>query len=388
MTDRNPFFSDEHQQFQDGIRRFVAREAPKEKVREWDAERSFPYSFFDMMADLECLKAGIPEEYGGTGVDVMYMVILCEEISRWSDNLGAAYGLSYIGAANICHWGSDEQRKLLIPEYLAGKRRFSFSMTEPDTGSDSFALTTFAKDEGDHYVINGEKMFASAAQAKDNMIVLAARTRRSENKRDGISLFLIPNDLPGLEIQPLGVVSRKIIGTNRLVFTDARVPKSALLGPVDKGVSMLRKHLEIERILIAASYAGAAQGALDIALKYSNDRVQFGRPIGGFQAIAHMLADMHTEVEAARLLVYKAAWLHSHKMDSFKEASVAKLHASETSFKVASLGMQILGGYAQLPEFDMERYFRDAKQSMVGGGTNQIQRTIIARSLGVPIEIA
>ncbi len=384
----NPFFSDEHQQFQDVMRKVVAREAPREKVREWDATRSFPYAFFDKLAELECLKAGIPEEYGGNGVDVMYMTILCEEISRWSDNLAAAYGLSYIGAANICHWGSDEQRRTHLPDYLAGKRRFSFSMTEPNTGSDSFGLTTFARDDGDHYIINGEKMFASAAQARDNVIVLAARTRRSENKRDGISMFLVPNDLPGLEIQPLGVVSRRIIGTNRLIFTDARLPKSALLGPLDKGVSMLHKHLEIERILIAAGYMGAAQGALEIALKYANDRTQFGKPIGGFQAIAHMLADMHVEVEAARLLVYKAAWLHSRGMDCFREASVAKLHASETSFKVATLGMQILGGYAQLPEFDMERYFRDAKQSMVGGGTSQIQRTIIARSLGVPIAMA
>jgi len=383
MSSSNPFFSDEHQQFQDAARAFCRKEASREQVRQWDRDKAFPYGLFAKVAELGWNGLGVPEELGGNGLDEMYMAIACEELGRWSSDIGGAFALNLWGGLNLVRWGTPAQKAQLLPAYLAGERRFSFSMTEPNSGSDSFSLITAAVDKGDHYLVNGEKIFSTAADKKNNTIMLATRTARNADQRDGLTIFLVPNDTPGIEITRLDTLARRIAATNRVTLTDVRVPKEWMLGPLDRGVDVLRWHLEVERITAAACYMGNAQGTLDVAVQYAKERTQFGQTIGSFQAIQHMLADMHTEVEASRMLVYRVAWMRSRGLPCFKEASVAKLHASETSFKVASIGMQVLGGYAQLPEFDMERFFRDSKQSMVGGGTSQIQRNIIAKGLGL-----
>jgi alkylation response protein AidB-like acyl-CoA dehydrogenase len=227
-------------------------------------------------------------------------------------------------------------------------------------------------------------VFATAAGVQDNVIVLAARTGPAEPKRhSGITMMLVPNDTPGLELRKLGTLSRHMSGTYECFYTDVRVPKENVLGEVGQGWTILGAFLVSERIGGAAMYVGNAQTAVDDAIRYAGERRQFGQAIGSFQALQHALVDAATELEAARLMTYQAAWLDSRGVPALKQASMAKLFASEAGFRATNLGMQVLGGYAQLAEFDMERYWRDAKQNMVSSGTSQIQRNIIARQIGL-----
>jgi alkylation response protein AidB-like acyl-CoA dehydrogenase len=213
------------------------------------------------------------------------------------------------------------------------------------------------------------------------VIALAARTR--EDKHGGISLFLVPNDAPGVELRKMGTIVRRSFGTTEIFMTDVRVGPDALVGDENHGWDYLREHLELERLSLAASYIGNARTALEDALRYSQQRHQFGKPLSKFQVLRHRLAEDAMQLEAARLLVYNAATKIARGERALKEVSMAKVFAADTAFKLAFNGMQLLGGYAQLPEYDMERYFREAKHAMVGGGTHEIQKSIIAKELGL-----
>jgi len=213
--------------------------------------------------------------------------------------------------------------------------------------------------------------------------VIALLARTGSDKHAGISLILVPNDAPGVELRKMGTIVRKSFGTTEIFLTDVRVPKDNLVGEVNRGWEYLREHLEMERLSLAASYVGNARTALEDALRYSQQRHQFGRPLAKFQVLRHRLAEDATALEAARLLVYNAATKIARGERALKEVSMAKVFAADVAFKIAFNGMQLLGGYAQLPEYDMERYFREAKHAMVGGGTNEIQKSIIAKELGL-----
>lgn len=376
-------FSEEQAIWHKTVHNFVDKEFGREYYRQCDQERSYPYEMYKRLAELGWVGIMIPEEYGGLGSDAIMFTILNEALGKYGVDIGTTVALTSFTSSNVVRYGTEEQKKHYLPKVCTGDIRFSISITEPDAGSDAASLKISAVLDGDHFVINGQKLFSTGAHAENNIICLAARTDKTAPKHKGISLILVPNTTEGLEMRRLNTLARRATGTNEIFFTDVKVPRSNLLGQLNHGWNYLTGHLEIERVSVAGLNLGNAQVALDDAIEYAKNRVQFGRSISQFQVIKHMLADMALEVDAARLMVYRVAWLITQGKSCTKEASMAKLLASETLFRTASNGMQILGGYGQMPEYDMERYFREGKQAMVGGGTSQIQRSIIARGLGL-----
>ena len=254
-------------------------------------------------------------------------------------------------------------------------------MTEPQSGSDAAGARTRAVRDGDRWVINGTKTFCSGAHLPGATIVMLVRT--GEERYRGLSLFLVPNDVRGLTVTKLNTIVRRSLGTTQLYLDDVTLPQEALLGEVGEGWRYIGEHLELERLSLAASYVGNAQTALDDTINYIRNRKAFGRALSDFQVLKHRAAEDAVRLEAARLLTYSAATKLARGERAVKEVSMAKVFAAETLFKLAFDGMQALGGYAQLPEQDMERYFREAKHGMVGGGTNEIQHGIIAKELGL-----
>jgi alkylation response protein AidB-like acyl-CoA dehydrogenase len=374
-------FTDEQQLWYDTLQSFMDKEVGRDYTRAHDESREFPYEAYKKIADNGWLGILIPEEYGGMAADAVMFAIFCESIAKFSLDTAACVMTGMFTATNICSHGTPEQKEKYLPGFLAGDVRFSISITEPDSGSDAASLKTRAELDGEEWVINGNKVFSSGAHLPGNVIALLART--GPDKHAGISLILVPNDAPGVELRKMNTIVRKSFGTTEIFLTDVRVPKENLIGEVNRGWEYLREHLEMERLSLAASYVGNARTALDDTIKYTKGRSQFGRPISKFQVLRHRMAEDEVAVEAARLLTYSAATKLARGERALKEVSMAKVYAAEVAFQVAFNGMQALGGYAQLPEYDMERYFREAKHAMVGGGTNEIQKSIIAKEMGL-----
>jgi alkylation response protein AidB-like acyl-CoA dehydrogenase len=372
-------FTDEQQLWYDTLQTFMDKEVGREYTRTHDESREFPYEAYKKIADNGWLGILIPEEYGGMAADAVMFAIFCESIAKFSLDTAACVMTGMFTATNICSHGTPEQKEKYLPGFLQGDVRFSISITEPDSGSDAASLKTRAELDGEEWVINGNKVFSSGAHLPGNVIALLART--GPDKHAGISLILVPNDAPGVELRKMNTIVRKSFGTTEIFLTDVRVPKENLVGDVNRGWEYLREHLEMERLSLAASYVGNARTALDDTIRYTKGRSQFGRPISKFQVLRHRMAEDEVAVEAARLLTYAAATKLARGERALKEVSMAKVYAAEVAFQVAFNGMQALGGYAQLPEYDMERYFREAKHAMVGGGTNEIQKSIIAKEM-------
>jgi len=288
---------------------------------------------------------------------------------------------SMFTATNISSHGTPEQKTKYLPPVLSGERTFSIAMSEPQSGSDAAAARTRAVLEGDQWVLNGNKTWISGAHLPGATIVLLART--GEERYKGLSLFIMPNDTPGLTITKLNTIVRRSLGTTQLYLDQVRLPKDALLGELGMGWTYITEHLEHERLSLAASYVGNAQTALDDTIAYTKQRKAFGKSLSDFQVLKHRMAEDATAIEAARLLTYSAACKMARGESAMKEVSMAKVFAVDTLFKTAFNGMQALGGYGQLPEMDMERYLREAKHGMVGGGANEIQKSIIAKHMGL-----
>ncbi|MBX6377838.1 MAG: acyl-CoA dehydrogenase family protein [Clostridia bacterium] len=376
-------FTQEQEMLRQAVRELMEREATEEYLRRLDEEGLYPYELYDKWVEMGLFALPFPEEYGGTGGGVMDFVVVSEELGRKGYDISAAYGINVFLGLNLLRHGTEEQKRTYIPRIIRGETRFSISMTEPQAGSDVGGMRTTARLEGDEFVINGQKVFATAAGVRNNIIVLYCRTDPAVHYREGTSAILVENDRPGLEIRRLRTLGRRMLGTNELFFNDVRVPRDHLVGPLHGGWRILLSGLELERVMTSAAYIGNAQTVVDEALAYAQQREQFGRRIGDFQAIAHMLADMQTAVDAARLLTYRAAWLVAEGKPALKEVSMAKLFGSETFAQVANQGMQILGGYGYIMETPMQRHFRDARITTVTAGTSQVQRNIIARQLGL-----
>ena len=374
-------FTDEQQLWYETLQSFMDREVGREYTRQHDESREFPFEAYRKIADHGWLGLLVPERYGGMETDAVMFAIFCESMARFSLDFAACVMTSMFTATNICNHGTPEQKEKYLPAFLAGDVRFSVSITEPDAGSDAAGLKTSAVLDGDEWVINGNKVFSSGAHLPGNVIALLART--APDRHGGISLILVPNTATGVEIRKMPTLVRRSFGTNEIFLTDVRVPKSNLVGEVNRGWAILREHLEMERLSLAASYVGNARTALNDTIEYSKQRVQFGTPLANFQVLRHRMAEDEMWVEAARLLVYSAACTIARGERALKEVSMAKVFAADAAFKTSFNGMQLLGGYAQLPQFDMERYFREAKHAMVGGGTHEIQKGIIAKEMGL-----
>lgn len=376
-------FTPEQKIWMDTINDFMDNKIGRDYCRQVDEERAFPKKVFAGVVENGWIGLTIPEEYGGSGADAIMYSILNEGLSKYGMDIPGCVTMSMFTAMNIVHYGTEEQKKYYLPRFLKGQVKFCISITEPGAGSDVSSVSTSAVLDGDHFVLNGQKNFASLAHLEDTVIFMAVRTSKEGKKHEGLSVMLVPNNLPGIEMRRMYTLSRRTSGTNEVFLHDVRVPKENLLGPLNGGFKVLMKHLDLERVANAAGYVGVAKTVVSDAVRYAKQRVQFDRPIADFQVIKHMLADMETQVEAARLMVYNAAWMVKEGLPCTKQVSMAKLFASEVYHKVAADGMQILGGYSMMPEYDMERFFRDSKQATIGGGTSQIQRSIIAREMGL-----
>jgi alkylation response protein AidB-like acyl-CoA dehydrogenase len=378
------FLTEEQQAWKESVRRWVDRDVGREYIRKCDMTRTFPFEAYEKAAKLGFHSLLVPEADGGDGGDVFSYALMCEAMAAYGVDFGVAIAGGIFTAMNLSLHGTEYQKQQFLKPFMRGEIRFPISMSEPNAGSDVANVQTRAERDGDDYVLNGQKLWCSGAGNPGAVILMLVRTARTEDKRNGLSVFIVPNDLPGMTIRPLQTLARRSITTTEIFLDNVRVPAINRLGPEGGGFQIIAgEHLALERIAVAASNVGNAQGAVDDALAYAQQRIQFGKPIYEFQVIRHMLADMQTNTDAARLLTYRAAELASRGVKYRKEVAMAKLFASENLQTVSRQGMQIMGGHGMLPESDMERYFREGMQSTIGGGTSQIQRTIIAQEMRV-----
>lgn len=377
------FLTDEQQLWRDTVARVMEHEIGREYVRRCDGERAYPYEAYEKIAKLGWLRLLIPEDQGGDGGTIFDYALMCEGLARYGFDFATAFMVSTFTGMNIVKFGTPAQKAKYLEPFMRGQVRFSISISEPQAGSDAASTRTLAHATDAGWSIRGQKLWCSGAAARDVVIAMLVRTDKEAKKHHGLSVLLVPNDTPGLDVRRLPTMARRATGTTEIFVDDAVVPHENLLGQAGEGWSIITDHLELERIAVAAAYVGNAQQAVSDALRYAHEREQFDRAIYEFQVIRHMLADMQTAVDAARLMVYRAADLASRGVPCTREVSMAKLIASETLQTVTRNGMQIMGGHGMLPEADMERYFREGMQATIGGGTSQIQRTIIAKTLRI-----
>jgi alkylation response protein AidB-like acyl-CoA dehydrogenase len=379
-------FTPEQEAFREMIRDFIKRECAPDLDRRLDDEGRYPHELTPKVVETGLLGLPFPEEYGGTGGGVMEFVIAAEELAYGSAAVASIFILPAFFAGEMIYLnGSEEQKRHWLPQIARGEVRGCFGLTEPNAGSDAVHIETRATQDGDSYVINGQKTMISGVDAATH-IMLATNTSPGGDY-SGMTIFIVPTDAPGIRWRRLGKIGSELIGTFEIFFDDVRASVENVMGGpemVNKGWLQLMKQLDMERIMIAAQYTAMAQRATDDAIAYAKQRVQFGKPIAKYQMIQAILADMTIGAQTSRMITYYAAWLKANDMPGVNlAASQAKIYATETARKVCIDGMQVMGGYGYLREFDMQRLVRDSLLGPIGGGTNQIQRLIIARELGL-----
>jgi short-chain 2-methylacyl-CoA dehydrogenase len=371
--------SDEHELVRRTVRDFaVERVAPV--AEELDREHRFPYELVAELAELGLMGMTIPEEYGGAGADTLSYAIAVEELTRVDSSVAITVAAHHsLGTLPIFQFGTEEQKREWLPQLASGEKLAAFGLTEPEAGSDAGAARTTAELRDGEWVINGSKMFITNAGTD----ISACVTITALTGEDEISNIIVPNGTPGYEIAPpMQKLGWRASDTRELSFRDVRVPEGNLLGPRGKGFQQFLEILDGGRISVAAMGVGLAQGAYDLASQYAKERRQFGQPIAAFQAVQFALADMATEIEAGRSMVYKAAWLKDQGRPFGKEAAMAKLFTGELSNRAANAALQIHGGYGFMDEFPISRLYRDQKILEIGEGTNEVQRMVIAKHLG------
>jgi short-chain 2-methylacyl-CoA dehydrogenase len=370
----------EHELLRSTVREFAEqRIAPV--AEELDRESRFPYDLVGELGELGLMGMTIPEEYGGAGTDTVSYAIAVEELTRIDSSVAITVAAHHsLGTLPIYYFGSEEQRREWLPDLAAGKRLAAFGLTEPDAGSDAGATRTRAELRDGSWVVNGSKMFITNAGTD----ITACVTVTARTGDDEISNIVVPNGTAGYEIsEPMKKLGWHASDTRELTFVDCAVPEGNLLGPLGRGYTQFLEILDGGRISVAAMGVGLAQGAYDLAFRYAQERKQFGKTIGRFQAVQFRLADMATEIEAGRQLVYRAAWLKDQGRDFGLAAAQAKLYTGELSNRAANWALQIHGGYGYMDEFAISRFYRDQKILEIGEGTNEVQRMVIAKHLGL-----
>jgi alkylation response protein AidB-like acyl-CoA dehydrogenase len=376
------FLSDEQQEWRETCFRFMELEITREYIRDCDMGREYYHDGYKKIVKQGWHSLIIPTELGGSGAGPLEYALMCEAAGRFGFDFAAAVvNTPSFTAQNLIKFATPAQMDKWIKPYVEGESRFCIGISEPEAGSDAAATATRAVRDGNEYVITGAKQWISGSGIDGAVILMLVRTDPTAPKHAGLSTILVPNNLPGLALNKLNTLARRGMGTYQVFLDEVRVPVENLVGAEGDGWKIIGSNLELERIAGASGYLGCAQQAVDDALLYAHQRHQFGQPIYEFQVIKHMLADMQTDVDAARLIVYRAAATVAAGQNALREVSMAKLLASETLQKVSRQGVQILGGHGMLPEADMERYFREGMQSTIGGGTSQIQRSIIAKTM-------
>ncbi len=373
--------SEEHEMIRKMVRDFAENEvAPTAAER--DEEARFDREIFDKMAELGLTGIPWPEEYGGIGSDYLAYAIAVEELSRVCASTGVLLSAhTSLASWPIFKFGTEEQKQKYLRPLAQGEKIGAYCLTEPGSGSDAGGMKTTARLEGDHYVLNGSKIFITNGGVAEIYIVFAV-TDPEKRTRGGITAFIVESGFPGFSVgkleNKLGIRSSP---TAEIILEDCKVPVENVLGEVGEGFKIAMMTLDGGRNGIAAQAVGIAQGALDAATQYAKERHQFGKPIAAQQAIAFKLADMATSIEAARLLTYQAAWRESVGLPYGKESAMAKLFAGDTAMKVTTEAVQIFGGYGYTKEYPVERFMRDAKITQIYEGTQEIQRLVISRML-------
>ncbi|MCY4087803.1 MAG: acyl-CoA dehydrogenase family protein [Actinomycetia bacterium] len=374
----------EHELIRETVRAY-ALDHIRPIAEEIDREGRFPYEIVAGLAELGLMGIPVPEEYGGAGADTLSYAIAIEELTRVDSSVGVTVAAhTSLGTMPIVLFGNDEQRRRWLPDLASGRRLAAFGLTEPGAGSDAAAVRTTARPDGESWIVSGSKMFITNAGTDISACVtITAATGEPDGELE-ISNIVVPNGTPGYEIsEPLKKMGWRASDTRGLSFRDCAVPRENLLGPRGRGLAQFLEILDGGRISIAAMGLGLAQGAYDLAAAYAQEREAFGRPISSFQAIRFKLADMATEIAAARALVYQAAWLKDQGRPFGLEAAQAKLYTGELSHRVANEALQIHGGYGFMDEYAISRLYRDQKVLEIGEGTNEVQRILIARHLGL-----
>jgi short-chain 2-methylacyl-CoA dehydrogenase len=372
--------SDEHKLLRSTVREF-AEEQIAPVAEELDREHRFPYEIVAGLAELGLMGIPIPEEYGGSGGDTLSYAIAVEELTRIDSSVAITLAAhTSLGTMPIVLYGTEQQKQQWLPDLATGKKLGAFGLTESEAGSDAGATRTTAELRNGSWVVNGSKIFITNAGTD----ITACVTITARTGEDEISNLIVPNGTDGYEISaPMRKMGWHASDTRELSFRDCAVPKANLLGERGAGYRQFLEILDGGRISVAAMGLGLAQGAFELATGYASERRQFGKPISTFQAIQFKLADMATEIEAGRALVYKAAWLKDEGRPFAQAAAMAKLYTGELAHRVANHAVQIHGGYGYMDEYPISRFYRDQKVLEIGEGTNEVQRLVIARNLGL-----
>jgi len=374
----------DHEILRDSVRKFAEKEI-KPVARELDKKEEFSYDTLQKMAELGLFGVFVSEEYGGQGMDYLSYIIATEEIARVDGSHAATIAAeNSLGIGPLYYFGNEAQKKKYLPKLCSGEALWGFGLTEANAGSDAANSKTNAVLDGDEWVINGSKIFITNASTRVSagVTVLCKTGTRGDGKPE-LSCILVESGTKGYVTHEMhDKMMWRASNTSSLFFEDCRVPKENLLGERGHGFHQMMKTLDGGRLSIGAMGLGGAQGCFDMALKYSKEREQFGKPIASFQVNAFKLADMALEIECARLLLYKACWLRDNNLPFSKEAAMAKLLCSEVMHNCANHAVQLHGGYGLMQEFDIERFYRDQKLLEIGEGTSEIQRLVIARHIG------
>ena len=362
------------------VRDFAEKEI-RPYVMEWDESQEFPIHVFKKLGELGLMGVFIPQEYGGSGLSYFEYITVVSEISKVCGSIGLSVAAhNSLCTGHIYYHASEEQKRKYLPKLASGEWIGAWGLTETGTGSDAGGMNTVAVLEGEEWVLNGSKNFITHGKS-GNVSVIIARTG-DKGASNGTSAFIIEQGTPGFSAgKKENKLGMRASETCELIFDNCRIPKGNLIGQVGEGFKQAMQVLDGGRISIGALSLGIAKGAFDAALKYSKEREQFGQPIASFQAIAFKLADMATEIEAAELLLYKAADLKNKKQKLTKESAIAQYFASEVACRVANESVQIFGGYGYTKDFPVEKFYRDAKLCTIGEGTSEIQKVVIAKNI-------
>ncbi|MBV7483329.1 acyl-CoA dehydrogenase family protein [Bordetella sp. BOR01] len=374
------YLNPEQFEFRESVHRALTQHATPDYLRRHDEQKQFPTELVELIGKQGWFAVTLPEEYGGVG-GYMDMIGMLEVMGYHSSTLARYWNINVnmVGGA-LVQLAPPTIKEQLLPLLSEGKTFFSFALSENGSGSDAASLKTAAVRDGDDFVVNGTKMWITGA-VQANHVLLACRTDKGEGKHEGISLLLVPNPTPGMEVRPIDLLGGHMVRSCEINFIDARVPATQLIGDLHSGWKQLMGVLGKERIALSAIVVGAAQSALDLALGYAKERKQFGRSIASFQTINHRLVELQTQIDCARLLAYRGASLLAAGQPCNVESAQAKFFAGDTYMKVALEGLQIMGANGYSMEYAMQRHFREAKVFQILGGTGEILRNIVAREL-------
>jgi alkylation response protein AidB-like acyl-CoA dehydrogenase len=372
---------EQHRLLRASVREFCEREV-RPHAKKWDAEERFPHELVPKLAELGLLGIRIPEEYGGAGLDTLAYAVCVEECARVDGSLALTVAShNGLGTSHILSFGNEEQKQRYLPKAASGEWLAAWALTEPGSGSDSAALRTTARRDGDHWVLNGTKMFITQGSVGGFCVVLC-RTNTDVSAQRGITAFVVDRGTPGFSAsKKLEKYGCRSSDTVELTLDDVRIPDSQRVGEVDQGFYDTMKILDRGRVSIAAMALGLGRGALELAVRYAQERRAFGRAIADFQAIQWKLANSKTELDAAELLIHRAATLCDAGKPYSAEAAMAKLYASEAATRACNESLQVHGGYGYTREFDVERHLRDVKICEIGEGTSEVQRMVIAKHM-------